>query len=277
MPLKLKSLRADQHRKRHAVSKKKTTLSVTGDQTVTRINDHPVKRYVALRPWLDFANVASPLVRGVPYRLPQRESRTRKALTGIREFMELEQETDTFPAQLLRAFLTQATSTGLDADLYGKTIADLTDNVIGVLDYYAGLPLPPETPPYVVSCQSFTQVSIAADRVALKSLGDPFGNFVQVINGIEAKRIGRCPCCDRFFFAVRNDQPGCSRKCATALRVRKLRNKEAEAIAMARAGKTIQEIARALSVSEIQARRYIRKHGRRTKPTITRSPGLEPP
>ena len=184
-------------------------------------------------------------MRGVPFGRPQRERQTSEALEALREFLERARETDSFPVDLLRGFLKPSPESGLDADAGAKSVADLADNVVGILDYCADKPLSPVPPPfYRVASQCQTRVSIEAGRVARKAIGDPLEPFLRS-QGTETNRIGRCPICDRFFFAIRTDRgaerakreirsaadsstKACSRACGTALRVRKHRQKEDE-------------------------------------------------
>lgn len=267
------------------VAQRECQLSVTETENVTHTTRLlPAKRCAALQPWLDFARAALPLVRDVPFRRPQRGRQTVKALAALREFVERAPETDSFPAQVLRGLLKPSLESGLDADAGAKIIADLADHVIGILDYCADKPLSPVLPPsYRVAAQGHTLIRVEAGRVARDAFGDPLEPFLQALEGTETSRIGRCPICDRFFFAIRTDRrakraqsevrnaadsstKACSRACGTALRVRKHRQRDDERIsrtaAMLRAGKGIKEIAeiaRALEVTQIQARRYVRK------------------
>jgi hypothetical protein len=246
-------------------------LSVTRPRNLTRRGkEQPGKVYAALKPWIEFANVASPLVRGIRVRRFERkvsmresiEARRGEALPAVREFIEQARDTETFPADLLRQLLKPAPKF-LEPDVALKALEDLADNVIGVLDYYALWPPPAGTPPYVIASESVTRVGIDAGRAVLEPLDDPFKYFVRAIAGAEEERIKRCPICDRLFFAARISRPACSRACGTALRVRKHRSNEARAIAMAGAGKTIPEIVRALGLKVVQVRRYVRKAHKR--------------
>jgi hypothetical protein len=246
------------------VAPRKRQRSVTKTEDVTHTTRLlPAKRYAALQPWLDFANAAAPLVRNVSFRRPQRERQTSEALSALWGFVERAPETDSFPAQLLRELLKPSPESGLDADAGAKRVADLSDNVIGILDYCVDKPSSPVPPPfYCVASQGQTRVSIEAGCVARKAIGDPLEPFLRTLEGTETNRIGRCPICDRFFFAIRTDRRACSRACGTALRVREHRQRDDErtskAAAMFREGKRFKEIAQALEVTQTQARRYVR-------------------
>ena len=246
------------------VAPRKRQLSVTEADAVTHTARLlPAKRYAALQPWLDFANAASPLVRDVPFRRPQRERHTSEALSALRGFVERVPEDGSFPAGTLRRFLKPSPPSGLGADAGAKSIADLADNVIGVLEYCVDRPSPVLPPSYRVAAQGQTLVSVEAGRVALEVLPDPLELFLRALEGTETDRLGRCPICDRFFFAIRTDRRACSRACGTALRVRQHRQRDDErtsrAAEMHREGKEFKEIAQALKVTQIRARRYVRK------------------
>ena len=247
------------------VAPRKRQLSVTKTEHVTHTTRLlPAKRYAALQPWLDFANAAAPLVRNVSFRRPQRERQTSEALSALWGFVERAPETDSFPAQLLRELLKPSPESGLGADAGAKIIADLADQVIGILDYCVDRPSSPVPPPfYRVAAQSQTMISVETGCVARKAIGDPLEPFLRALEGSEANRIRRCPFCDRFFFAIRKDRPACSRVCGTALRVREHRQRDDErtsrAAEMHREGKGFKEIARALKVTHIRARHYVRK------------------
>lgn len=246
------------------IAPRKRQLSVTESDDVTHTARLlPAKRYAALQPWLDFANAASPLVRDVPFRRPQRERHTSEALSALRGFVERVPETDSFPAQLLRWLLSPPSQSGLEVGAGAKIVSDLADNIIGILDYCADKPSSPVLPPfYRVAAQGLTQVSVEAGRIARKAIGDPLEPFLRALEGTETNRIGHCPICDRFFFAIRTDRRACSRACGTALRVREHRQRDDErtsrAAEMRREGKGIKEIAEALEVTQIRARRYVR-------------------
>jgi len=248
------------------VAPQKPQLSVTDIVNVTHADrSSPAKRFAALQPWLDFANASSSLVRDVPFRRPQRERHTSAALSALWGFVERARETDSFPAGLLRQFLKPPSpETGLDADAGVKSVADLADNVIGILDYCVDKPLSPVPPPfYRVASECQTEVSIEAGRVARNTIGDPLEPFLRALEGTETDRIGRCPICDRFFFAIRTDRRACSRACGTVLRVREYRQRDDERISqtaeMLREGKEFREVARALGVDQDRARRYVRR------------------
>jgi hypothetical protein len=214
-----------------------------------------------LRPWLDFANVGLPLVRDVPFRRSQRERQTDEALAILQTFIEGMPETDTFPAHLLRDLLKPSPESGVDAAAGAKNIADVVDNVVSFLDYCAASSSPVLPPFYRVASRHQRLISVESGFVACKAIGDPFGYFVNALEGTEADRIGRCPICDRFFFAVRKDRPACSRKCGTALRVRESRRRDDEqtlrAAELLRQGKEYQDIVAALGVPKMRARRYV--------------------
>jgi hypothetical protein len=247
------------------VAPKKRQQSVTKADDITHLTRvSPAKRYAALQPWVDFAHAARPLVRDVSFKRPQRERQTGEALAALGEFVDRASETDNFPAELLRGLLKPSPESGLGADAGAKIIADLADQVIGILDYCVDRPSSPVPPPfYRVAAQGQTLISVETGCVARKAIGDPLEPFLRALEGSEANRIRRCPFCDRFFFAVRKDRPACSRVCGTALRVRKHRQRDDERIsraaAMDRAGKAIKEIAQALEVTPIQARRDVYK------------------
>jgi hypothetical protein len=54
---------------------------------------------------------------------------------------------------------------------------------------------------------------------------DAFGRFLDALiqSGIPGNRLGVCPICEKFFIALRKDQPTCGRRCANTYRVREWR------------------------------------------------------
>jgi len=57
---------------------------------------------------------------------------------------------------------------------------------------------------------------------------DPFKDFLDALEGVEAARVRQCPVCRRFFFALRKDQKACSKRCNGVRRVRHWRANQAE-------------------------------------------------
>jgi len=58
---------------------------------------------------------------------------------------------------------------------------------------------------------------------------DPLrAHFMTALEGVETRRIRRCPICDKFFYAVRGTQKACSQRCNATRRVRAWREKQSE-------------------------------------------------
>jgi hypothetical protein len=182
-----------------------------------------------VKPWLDFANAALSLVRNVPFRAPRRAAREQEIVHALRAFLEQARETEAFPAARLREYLKPPPKwAALEAEAWTARCADLAINVAAVLDYYATAPPSVGDRPFFVVSRSVTGFETARGRALLTEVGDPFNEFVRVISGTETARIGECPICQRFFFKVRADRRACSRQCATTLRVRKHRQRQAD-------------------------------------------------
>jgi len=220
------------HRKKHArnaseqdaskrVVPRKQDKSVTYTDNVTvRADDSPVKRYAALKPWLDFANTAYPFISG------PRDRMSPECLTAIREFLERTQDTPAFPARYLLRTLTAQPRTP-NANPAGAAVVDLVSNVITIFDYCVARWVAGAEPiPVVLPHPSSIEGTIRSGRLSLEPFFDPFADFEWAIQGVEAERIGVCPLCHRFYFKVRKNSRACSRKCGTALRVREHRERQ---------------------------------------------------
>jgi len=65
------------------------------------------------------------------------------------------------------------------------------------------------------------------DGVVATQYLDPYNDFLVALKGVSATRVRQCPVCNHFFFALREDQKACSKRCNAARRVREWRANQA--------------------------------------------------
>jgi hypothetical protein len=90
---------------------------------------------------------------------------------------------------------------------------------------------------------------------------NPFQAFLKALNGLDHRRIRRCPICGHLFYAPRKDKKACSKSCIDTLRVRTWRqntepNRE-RALELARRGKDVTQISKELRVRDFRVRRWL--------------------
>lgn len=219
-----------------------------------------------LRPWLEFANMARPLLRPQPWSR-RNAPPPREDLAALKKFTS--QRSGDFPGEPLHRALEVALQNGPTSELILRKIKDFAQGVIDILDFCADQPRAP-VEQFGITAQGFVKVGIEAGSLRLEVL-DPFGGFVEAINGVEINRIGRCPICERFFYRLRVDAKrrsdistggtgtkACSGACNATLRKRYWRSKEQQMLLktaeMLRDGRSVHEIAKALRVSKERAR-----------------------
>jgi hypothetical protein len=98
---------------------------------------------------------------------------------------------------------------------------------------------------------------------------EPSQIFARALQEVEPDRIRRCPICKNFFYAKRQDQPACSRKCVQDVRGRrwyaKDRKRMARALELSHEGKDVIAIAKELGVARSKVRQYVETARREKK------------
>ena len=79
---------------------------------------------------------------------------------------------------------------------------------------------------YYSPATSRSEVWIHDGAVAPQYL-DPYNDFLVALKGISATRVRQCSVCNHFFFALREDQKACSKRCNAVRRVREWRANQA--------------------------------------------------
>jgi hypothetical protein len=203
------------------LTRKNRALDVTARVNVTtKFGDSPGRRYAVLKPWLDFANAAYPVMRA-PSRWREGQTNLEELVVAVQPFLQQAQGTREFPARFLLHYL-EPPAKEFEAYNDPAIIADIASGVIMILEHCVQMAAG-ESIPLVVPHSSSIQASVKDGRLELESFIDPFADFLRAVGGVEARRIGICPICRRFYFAIRSDSRTCSRGCGTALRVREWR------------------------------------------------------
>jgi hypothetical protein len=166
--------------------------------------ESPAKRYSLIRPWIDLANWAPTIwvMQSPP--------------SGLIHWIERQNETPSFPRTWL---LTLAKTRVADSEV--QPLNGLAMNVFHTLVNAASS--------LSARCRTTVAYQLRIDRgvVRMKQLA-PFAAFASVVEGTEAKRVRRCPICNRLFYAVRISSKACSVRCNRTRRVRKHRENQAK-------------------------------------------------
>jgi hypothetical protein len=180
------------------VAPKKRGRSVTSQAVTPRAEIPVVKRYASIRPWLDLA----------------RAEFDSQRLRVVEQFPN----SQTWPADMLRSLLERPHY----AELAGEVLRDLAGRVSSILAALLGPSQSSKEP------SPAERIAVAQIERAIHRPIEPIEYFLRALDIAGLKRLRRCAACETPFYAMRLDAQACSRLCATMLRVRRHRARQAQ-------------------------------------------------
>lgn len=222
--------------------------------------DKPAKRYRLLKPWLELASLAAPLVDNGP------EFSTPEELADhVLSFFDRAPDTLLFPANEIRAWFNEAT----DRMRARSQLVELAMRSAETFLFCASGGNVPEDLALQEVPSGLARLMVEGGRLEIETL-DPYHKcFLPAVGLVEIARIRRCPMCHSFFYALRTAGRGrynagskaCPGRCTQTWRQRAWRRREAERVEKAwvlhRAGKDATAIARELRISIGKARSFL--------------------